>query len=132
MTPKHHTCRQYEHPLTSHPTHTCAVFSEASAREPSPSLNNISDVIFYCSVGERSRALALLHAALVFRFHLSTYSAAARSVFSPREISVVCEETSLADLVEFGKASEENEDCDDGDCDDDCEMDSGDVSDGRT
>ena len=26
-------------------------------------LNNISDVIFYCSVGERSRALALLHAA---------------------------------------------------------------------
>ena len=27
-------------------------------------LNNISDVIFYCSVGERSRALALLNAAL--------------------------------------------------------------------
>ena len=26
-------------------------------------LNNISDVIFYCSIGERSRALALLHAA---------------------------------------------------------------------
>ena len=28
-------------------------------------LNNSSDVIFYCSVGERSRALALLNAALV-------------------------------------------------------------------
>ena len=28
-------------------------------------LNNISDVIFYCSVGERSRALALLNGALV-------------------------------------------------------------------
>ena len=28
-------------------------------------LNNISDVIFYCSVGERLRALALLNAALV-------------------------------------------------------------------
>ena len=28
-------------------------------------LNNISDVIFYCSVGERSRALALLNAALM-------------------------------------------------------------------
>ena len=28
-------------------------------------LNNISDVIFYCSVGERSRALALLNAALL-------------------------------------------------------------------
>ena len=27
-------------------------------------LNNISDVIFYCSVGERSQALALLNAAL--------------------------------------------------------------------
>ena len=27
-------------------------------------LNNSSDVIFYCSVGERSRALALLNAAL--------------------------------------------------------------------
>ena len=27
-------------------------------------LNNISDVIFYCSVGERSRALALMNAAL--------------------------------------------------------------------
>ena len=27
-------------------------------------LNNISDVVFYCSVGERSRALALLNAAL--------------------------------------------------------------------
>ena len=29
-------------------------------------LNNISDVIFYCLVGERSRALALLNAALDF------------------------------------------------------------------
>ena len=29
-------------------------------------LNNIPDVIFYCSVGERSWALALLNAALVF------------------------------------------------------------------
>ena len=28
-------------------------------------LNNSSDVIFYCSVGERSRALALLNAALI-------------------------------------------------------------------
>ena len=28
-------------------------------------LNNISDVIFFCSVGERSRALALLNAARV-------------------------------------------------------------------
>ena len=31
-------------------------------------LNNISDVIFYCSVGERSRALALLNAALIYEF----------------------------------------------------------------
>ena len=29
-------------------------------------LNNISDVFFYCSVGERSRALALLNAAQVW------------------------------------------------------------------
>ena len=28
-------------------------------------LNNSSDVIFYCSVGERSRALALLNAAQI-------------------------------------------------------------------
>ena len=29
---------------------------------------NISDVIFYCSVGERSRALALLNAAQVYLY----------------------------------------------------------------
>ena len=31
-------------------------------------LNNISDVIFYCSVGERSRALTLLNAAQVYLY----------------------------------------------------------------
>ena len=37
-------------------------------------LNNISDVIFYCSVGERSRALALLNAALfVYSLVLRVY-----------------------------------------------------------
>ena len=39
-----------------------AAFSKASVREHSPT-NNISDVIFYCSVGERLRALALLNVA---------------------------------------------------------------------
>ena len=37
-------------------------------------LNNISDVIFYCLVGERSRALALLNAALfVYSLVLRVY-----------------------------------------------------------
>ena len=31
-------------------------------------LNNISDVVFYCSVGKRSRALALLKAAQVLDY----------------------------------------------------------------
>ena len=41
---------------------TGAAFSKASARDVRRQ-NNISDVIFYFSVGERSRALALLNAA---------------------------------------------------------------------
>ena len=79
------------------------------------------------------------------------------SVSPTREVTVVCEETSLADLVEVGKANEEDEhcidegfddedyddedcddedwddeDCDDEDCDDEDEVDGRDVSDGRT
>ena len=53
---------------------------------------------------------------------------------SPRSnVSIVWEETSLADLVEVnGKTSEENEDCEDEDCEDEDEVDGGDVPDVRT
>nr|XP_022308034.1 uncharacterized protein LOC111114038 [Crassostrea virginica] len=55
------------------------------------------------------------------------------SVSPPRKVSIVCEETSLADLVEAnGKTSEEDEDCEDEDCDDEDDVDGGDVFDGRT
>ena len=69
----------------------------------------------------------------VFRFRLSTYSAAARSVSPPSNVSIVFEETTLADLVEAnGKTSEEDEDCEDEDCEEEDEADGGDVPDVRT
>ena len=60
-----------EHPLVwygqyhIHVTVTPVLRSVKRAPANVRGLNNISDVIFYCSVGERSRALALLNAAQV-------------------------------------------------------------------
>ena len=62
-----HFCRDLLH-LTQLSQQSSAVLRSAK-RTPANihRLNNISDVIFYCSVGERSRALALLNAALVLQ-----------------------------------------------------------------
>ena len=46
------------------PSENSVLRSAKRAPENVRRLNNISDVIFYCLVGERSRALALLNAAL--------------------------------------------------------------------
>ena len=50
--------------LWQHSTATPVLRSAKRAPANVRQLNNISDVIFYCSVGERWRALALLNAAL--------------------------------------------------------------------
>ena len=51
--------------MKKHPEINSVLRSAKRAPAKVRRLNNISDIIFYCSVGERSRALALLNAAQV-------------------------------------------------------------------
>ena len=65
-------------------------------------LNNSSDVIFYCSVGERSRALALLNAALIkLRVVQLTVSRSPQSyTLSKKSLSRVCRKKGNGFLID--------------------------------
>ena len=76
-----------------------AAFSKASARERSPTKQYISDVIFYCSVAERLRALALLNAAL----HWDSHSPRTWTILNWRRFRTISERSNVIPRIFLNK-----------------------------